>query len=107
MYVTFVRQTKNIHDAPYGLLYDFLKHHEPEVEKDRALRGGYLPPPTSNSLALVAHSQYTPPPMSNHAYVQEQNYFSYPQPTTQNQMIPYDSSQQSNLSVPYENSESI
>jgi hypothetical protein len=39
-YVTFVRQTKNLHDAPYGLLYDFLKHHEPEVEKDRALRGG-------------------------------------------------------------------
>jgi hypothetical protein len=36
-YVTFVRQTKNLHDAPYGLLYDFLKHHEPEVEKDRAL----------------------------------------------------------------------
>ena len=60
-YVTFVRQTKNLHDAPYGLLYDFLKHHEPEVEKDRALRGGYSPSPTINSLALVAQS-----PMLHH-----------------------------------------
>lgn len=106
-YVTFVCQTKNLHDAPYGLLYDFLKHHEPEVEKDQALRGGYSPPPTPNSLALVAHSHYAPPPMSNHAYVQEQNYFSYPQPTTPNQMIQYDSSQQSNQLVPYENSDSM
>jgi cytochrome c553 len=47
--------------------------------------------------------------MSNHASVQEQNYFSYPQPTTSNQMIPYDSSQQSaiNQLVPYENSDSM
>jgi cytochrome c553 len=93
-YVTFVRQTKNLHDAPYGLLYDFLKHHEPEVAKDRALRGGYTPTSTPNSLALIAQSPYAPPPMSNHAYVQEQNYFSYPQSSTSNQMAPYDSSLQ-------------
>jgi cytochrome c553 len=108
-YVTFVRQTKNLHDAPYGLLYDFLKHHEPEVEKDRALRGGYTPTPTPNSLALVAQSPYAPPPMSNHAYVQEQNYFSYPQSSTSNQMVPYDSSPQnaSNQLIPLNNNDVV
>jgi hypothetical protein len=108
-YVTFVRQTKNLHDAPHGLLYDFLKHHEPEVEKDRALRGGYSQPPTPNSLALVAQSHYAPPPMSNHAYVQEQNYFSYLKPTTSNQMVSYDSSLQhtSTQLVPYTNSDAM
>jgi cytochrome c553 len=104
-YVTFVRQTKNLHDAPYGLLYDFLKHHEPEVEKDRALRGGYLPSPAPNSLALVAQSHYAPPQMSNHAHVQEQNYFSYPQSS----MVSYDSSPQNTSTqlVPYNNNEAV
>jgi hypothetical protein len=108
-YVTFVRQTKNLHDAPYGLLYDFLKHHEPEVEKDRALRGGYTPTPTPNSLALVAQSPYAPPPMSNHAYVQEQNYFNYPQSSTSNQMVPYDSSPQDSSTqlVPSNNNDAV
>jgi hypothetical protein len=108
-YVTFVRQTKNLHDAPYGLLYDFLKHYEPEVEKDRALRGGYTPISTPNSLALVAQSHYAPPPMSNHAYAQEQNYFSYPQSTTSNQMISYDSSPQNTTTqlVPYNNNDDV
>ena len=46
-YVTFVRQAKNLHDAPYGLLYDYLKHHESEVNKDRAQKGTVSPPPTS------------------------------------------------------------
>jgi cytochrome c553 len=103
-YVTFVRQTKNLHDAPYGLLYDFLKHHEPEVEKDRALRGGYLPSPTPNSLALVAQSNYAPP-MSNHAHVQEQNCFSYPHSS----MVSYDSSPQNNTTqlVPYNNNDDV
>lgn len=87
-YVTFVRQAKNLHNAPYGLLYDYLKHHESEVEKERAARGGYTPSPTSNPLALVAQSHVAQPPMSNHAYDQEQNYFSYPQPTTSHQMVP-------------------
>jgi cytochrome c553 len=102
-YVTFVRQTKNLHDAPYGLLYDLLKHHEPEVEKDRALRGGYSPPPTPNSLVLVAQSHYAPPLMTNHAYDQEQIYFGYPQPSTSNPMVSYDSSPQhtSTQLVPY------
>lgn len=36
-YVTFVRQAKNLHNAPYDLLYDYLKHHQSEVDKDRAL----------------------------------------------------------------------
>jgi hypothetical protein len=104
--VTFVRQTKNLHDAPYGLLYDFLKHHEPEVEKDRALRGGYSPITTPNSLALVAQSHYAPP-MSNHAYAQEQNYFSYPQTTTSNQMVTYDSSPHNTTTqiTPYNNND--
>jgi cytochrome c553 len=102
-YVTFVRQTKNLHDASYGLLYDFLKHHEPEVEKDRALRGGYSPSP--NSLALVAQSNYAPPQMSNHAHVQEQNYFSYPQSS----MVSYDSSSQNTSTqlVPYNNNDAV
>lgn len=102
-YVTFVRQTKNLHDAPYGLLYDFLKHHEPEVEKDRALRGGYSPAP--NSLALVAQFNYAPPQMSNHAHVQEQNYFSYPQSS----MVSYDSSPQNTSTqlFPYNNNDAV
>jgi hypothetical protein len=74
----FVKQ-KNLHNTPYGLLYDYLKHHQSKVDKDLAMRGNYSPPPTSNSLALVAQSHMAPPPMSNHAYVQEQNYFNYPQ----------------------------
>jgi hypothetical protein len=104
-YVTFVRQTKNLHDAPYGLLYDFLKHQEPEVEKDRALRGGYSPSPAPNSLALVAQSNYAPPQMSNHAHVQEQNYFSYPQSS----MVSYDSSPQNTSTqlVPYNNNDAV
>jgi hypothetical protein len=107
-YVTFVRQTKNLHDAPYGLLYDFLKHHEPEVEKDRALRGGYSPITTPNSLALVAQSHYAPT-MTNHAYAQEQNYFSYPQTTTSNQMVTYDSSPHNNTThlTPYNNNDAV
>jgi cytochrome c553 len=104
-YVTFVRQTKNLHDASYGLLYDFLKHHEPEVEKDRALRGGYSPSPAPNSLALVAQSNYAPPQMSNHAHVQEQNYFSYPQSS----MVSYDSSSKNTSTqlVPYNNNDAV
>jgi cytochrome c553 len=47
------------------LLYDFQKHHEPEVEKDRALRGGYSPSPAPNSLALVAQSHYDSSPQNN------------------------------------------
>lgn len=93
-YVTFVRQAKNLHRDPYGLLYDYLKHYESEVEKDKVARGGYTSPPTSNPFALIAQTHVSHPPMSNHAYDQEQNYFSHQQPPTSQhastQLAPYD-----------------
>jgi hypothetical protein len=61
-YVTFVRQAKNLHNASYGLLYDYLKHHQYEVDKDRALSGTYTPPTPPNSLTLIAQSHFAPPP---------------------------------------------
>ena len=88
-YVTFVRQTNKLHNVPYGLLYDYLKHHQNEVENDRSLRG-ISTPPTSNSLALVAKSHVPSPQMPNHAYVQEQSYFNYPHPNTSNQHVSHD-----------------
>ena len=94
-YVTFVRQSKNLHETPYTLLYDNLKHHEYEVEKDRALQGNFSAPATPNSLALVAQSYSAPPPLSNHAFQQEQNYFNYSAPPTSNQIIPSEYSQPS------------
>jgi hypothetical protein len=47
--------------------------------------------------------------ISNQDYVQEQNYFSYPQPATSNLMIQYDSSPQQTSSqlVPYDNSDAV
>lgn len=92
-YVTFVRQAKNLHNANYGLLYDYLKHHQSEVDKDCSLRGTFTSAPPSNSLALVAQSHVSPPPMSNHSFAQGQNYFNYPQ-TTSHQVVTYDSPQQ-------------
>lgn len=47
--------------------------------------------------------------MSNHAYVQEHNYFSYPQPATPLLMVPYESSSQqaSTQLAPYDNHDSM
>lgn len=80
-----------------------------EVEKDRTARGGFTPPPTFNPLALVAQSHVAHPSMSNHAYDQEQNYFSYQQPATSHKMVPYESSSQhaSPQPAPYDNHDSI
>ena len=82
-YVTFVRQAKNLHNAPYGLLYDYLKHHQSKFDKNRALRETLSPPIPPNSLALIAQSHFAPPPQSYHTYVQQQHHFNYPQKTLQ------------------------
>ena len=47
--------------------------------------------------------------MSNHAYVQEQNYFNYPHPNTSNQLVSYDPQQQSyaNPTMSYDNNDAL
>lgn len=89
------------------MLYDYLKHHESEVDKDRALCGSYSLPTPPNSLALIAQSHFAPPPLLNHDYVQESHHFNYPHQNTSNQLIPYDSTQQSNVNqlVSYDNTD--
>nr|GEW95059.1 hypothetical protein [Tanacetum cinerariifolium] len=52
-HVTIVRQTKNLHEADFTQIYDFLKMNQEEVNKIRAerLAKSHVP------LALMAHSQ--------------------------------------------------
>ena len=78
------------------------------MNKDRALRATLSPPQTPNSLALVAQSHFTPQP-SNHAYVQEQNYFNYPQSQTTQPLLTYDSAQHNNIGSTdsYDNNDSM
>nr|GEU48317.1 hypothetical protein [Tanacetum cinerariifolium] len=52
-YVTIVRQTKNLHEADFTQIYDFLKINRDEVNKLRAERLTKSHDP----LALMAHSQ--------------------------------------------------
>ena len=105
-YVTFVRQAKKLHHEPYGLLYDFLKHHQAEVDKERALTTPYATP-TSNPLALVAQS-YPQPLPSNHAFFQQQQNFAYPPQLPSPQSAPYDSHQHNdNQLTPYNSADSV
>lgn len=89
-YVTFVRQVKDLHDVKYGLLYDYLKHHQYEVLKDKEARGthGFPQPPIADQIALMAHGYPTPYPKSNHAFDQQQRHFSYAPPTPSHQLTP-------------------
>ncbi|GJW43046.1 retrovirus-related pol polyprotein from transposon TNT 1-94 [Tanacetum coccineum] len=52
-HVTIVRQTKNLHEADFTQIYDFLKMNQDEVNKLRAKRLAK----THDPLALMAHSQ--------------------------------------------------
>nr|GEU52737.1 retrovirus-related Pol polyprotein from transposon TNT 1-94 [Tanacetum cinerariifolium] len=51
--VTIVRQTKNLHEADFTQIYDFLKMNQDEVDELRASRLAK----THDPLALMAHSQ--------------------------------------------------
>lgn len=57
-----------------------MKHHQPEVEKDRAAKKLTQPSSPRDSLALIAQSHTTPLPypQSNHAYIKQQQHFAYP-----------------------------
>ena len=61
-YVIFLRQAKNMHHSTYGLLYDYLKPHEKEVDRERILRAQIAPPthPENQQLALYAQQSYPP-----------------------------------------------
>ncbi|GJX95746.1 retrovirus-related pol polyprotein from transposon TNT 1-94 [Tanacetum coccineum] len=52
-HVTIVRQTKNLHEADFTQIYDFLKMNQDEVNELRAERLAK----THDPLALMAHSQ--------------------------------------------------
>nr|GEW22572.1 hypothetical protein [Tanacetum cinerariifolium] len=52
-YVTIVRQTKNLHEADFTKIYDFLKMNQDEVNELRV----ELLAKTHDPLALMAHSQ--------------------------------------------------
>nr|GEZ11220.1 hypothetical protein [Tanacetum cinerariifolium] len=52
-HVTIVRQTKNLHEADFTQIYDFLKINQDEVNERRAERLAK----TYDPLALMAHSQ--------------------------------------------------
>jgi len=59
-YVTFIHQSKNLHQATYGFLYDYLKHHQKEVDKDRIIRGVPASPslPDNQTLSLYTQACY-------------------------------------------------
>lgn len=104
-YVTFVRQHKNLHDAKYGLLFDYLQPHEKDVIKDRGVRlmitpSPIAPSPTQNSLALVAQTQQMP--TTNQGYVQQQQNFSHSQ-SSNSQVVP----KQLNQNVQYTNTDNV
>nr|GEZ93873.1 hypothetical protein [Tanacetum cinerariifolium] len=52
-HITIVRQTKNLHEADFTHIYDFLKMNQDEVNEPRAER----PAKSHDPLALMVHSQ--------------------------------------------------
>ena len=74
-YVIFLRQAKNMHHSTYGLLYDYLKPHEKEVDRERILRAQIAKQsqPDNQQLALYAQQNYpsqpaTQPTASKHTF---------------------------------------
>ena len=78
-----------MHHSTYGLLYDYLKPHEKEVDRERILRAQIAPPthPENQQLALYAQQSYPPQQATQPtASVTPNDQSQQPQ---QNQLVPY------------------
>ena len=85
-----------MHHSTYGLLYDYLKPHEKEVDRERILRAQIAKQshPDNQQLALYAQQNYPSQPATQPT---ASNTPSQQQPQ-QNQLVPYSNNAQAYVS---------